>query len=854
MFALTLIAAFAVKFALVAPVPINTDPGTVTAEFPPDKLTTVLEVAALVSVTVQVELPGGVKLPGLHVRLFSTGAAVGGSSDNVAAFDIPFHVALNSAEALALTALGAFAVNVALVAPVPIVIDPGTVTAVFPLDRLTTMLAVAGLVSVTVQVELPGGVNSPGLHATPLRAGTAAGFSVSVAVFDVPFHKAVKSADVLVFTGAVVVAVKVPLVAPVGIVTDPSTLTATFPLDTLTTAVLVAALVRVTVQVELPGGVKVPGLQAKLLSTGTAAGGLSVNVADLEVPFKLAVKSGVTIALTALAALAVKVAPVPPVPIVTDPGTVTAAFPLDRLTTMLAVAGLVSATVHVELPGAVNAPGLQARLLSTGTAAGGLRVNVAVLDVPFQLAINSGVTTALTALAALAVNVTLVAPVPIVTDPGTVTAALPLDRLTTVLPVAALDNVTVQVELPGAVNAPGLHARLLRTGTGGFRVNVAVFDVPLNVAVNTGEVTAPTALAAVAVNVALVAPVPIVTDPGTVTAALPLDRLTTVLPIAAPDSVTVQVELPGAVNAPGLQVRLLSTRTGGLRVSVAVFDVPLNVAVNTGEVTAPTALAAVAVKVALVAPVPIVTDPGTVTAALPLDRLTTVLPIAAPDSVTVQVELPGAVNAPGLQARLLSVGAGGFRVNVAVFDVPLSVAVKTGEVTAPTALAAVAVNVALVAPVPIVTDPGTVTAALPLDRLTTVLPIAAPDSVTVQVELPGAVNAPGLQVRLLNVGAGVGWLIVILVPLPVRPRLLPLPSVAERFESVIDDEVFVVVGDMWKVATPSVPLGTSVVVEVRLMIRQFALLAPVEHENISPDMALTPDDAAIVTELKSVEE
>ena len=89
-----------------------------------------------------------------------------------------------------------------------------------------------------------------------------------------------------------------------------------------------------------------------------------------------------------------------PVPIVTDPGTVTAAFPLDRLTTVLAVAALLSVTVQVEFPGGVNVPGLQARLLSTGTS--GLRVKVAVFDVPFQLAVNSGETTAFTALAALA--------------------------------------------------------------------------------------------------------------------------------------------------------------------------------------------------------------------------------------------------------------------------------------------------------------------------------------------------------------------------------------------------------------------------------------------------------------------
>jgi hypothetical protein len=72
-------------------------------------------------------------------------------------------------------------------------------------------------------------------------------------------------------------------------------------------------------------------------------------------------------------------------------------------------------------------------------------------------------------------------------------------------------------------------------------------------------------------------------------------------------------------------------------------------------------------------------------------------------------------------------------------------------------------------------------------------------------------------------------LMVIEVPLPERPRLLPLPSVAERPESEMDDEVLVVVGDMWKVATATVPLGKSIGGLLKLTIRQFALLAPVEH-------------------------
>jgi hypothetical protein len=97
-------------------------------------------------------------------------------------------------------------------------------------------------------------------------------------------------------------------------------------------------------------------------------------------------------------------------------------------------------------------------------------------------------------------------------------------------------------------------------------------------------------------------------------------------------------------------------------------------------------------------------------------------------------------------------------------------------------------------------------------------------------------------------------LIVMEVPVPERPKLLPVPSVAERPDSEMDDEVLVVVGDMWKAATASVPLGTSTLEELRLMTRQFALLAPAEHESTSPEREVTVELAVMVTELKSVEE
>ena len=61
-----------------------------------------------------------------------------------------------------------------------------------------------------------------------------------------------------------------------------------------------------------------------------------------------------------------------------------------------------------------------------------------------------------------------------------------------------------------------------------------------------------------------------------------------------------------------------------------------------------------------------------------------------------------------------------------------------------------AVNVALFVPVLTVTLPGTVTLALLLDNVTPSGLEAAPVSVIVQSEVPGAFTMAGAQVRLLG--------------------------------------------------------------------------------------------------------
>ena len=71
---------------------------------------------------------------------------------------------------------------------------------------------------------------------------------------------------------------------------------------------------------------------------------------------------------------------------------------------------------------------------------------------------------ALTAAAALAVNVALDAPARIVTEAGTVTAGFPLDRSTFAALEVAFVRLTVQVVFPGGVNVFGVHVRVESTG------------------------------------------------------------------------------------------------------------------------------------------------------------------------------------------------------------------------------------------------------------------------------------------------------------------------------------------------------------------------------------------------------
>jgi len=167
------------------------------------------------------------------------------------------------------------------------------------------------------------------------------------------------------------------------------------------------------------------------------------------------------------------------------------------------------------------------------------------------------------------------------------------------------------------------------------------------------------------------------------------------------------------------------------------------------EVTVP----AVRGNVAVVAPADTVTLVGIVSAALLLDKVTGKALVAALLSVTVQVVVRPDRIVVGAQAIELSCG-GAMADTVKVLEAPPADAVIT-ELRFEAIVPTVAVKVLVVAPAAIGTDRGATMLAFALVMEATKPPTgAAPLSVIVHVELPGALILEGLQLSVLKLTVG----------------------------------------------------------------------------------------------------
>jgi len=267
------------------------------------------------------------------------------------------------------------------------------------------------------------------------------------------------------------------------------------------------------------------------------------------------------------------------------------------------------------------------------------------------------------------------------------------------------------------------------------------------------------------VKLALVAPAAIVTEAGAVTALLLLNRLTVVAVVAAEVSVTVQASVPAPVSDPLLQETALSVAGAcpvPFRLMVAVAALLL---IATDPVNEAAVAGSKLIVNAAVCPgfsvtgklIPESANPVPVTAAA------LIVSAAVPDEVRVTVLLAAVFSArvPNATLVLLTVspGAVAFSASAKVFETPPDVAVSVTvwlEVTA----AAVAVKLALVAPAAIVTEAGTVTALLLLDRVTAVALAAAPVRLNVQPSVPAPASELLVQDTAFRVAA--------VLPLPLQ--------------------------------------------------------------------------------------
>ena len=159
------------------------------------------------------------------------------------------------------------------------------------------------------------------------------------------------------------VAMKVPVPDPAGTVTDAGTVRLVLLLLSATAAppVLAAAL-KVTEQVDVPGVLRVAGVHDRPLTT--VDGGFRVRVAVTEAPFNVPVTVAFWLVLT-LAAVAVKITVLDPAGTVTEAGTVRAVLLLLSVTGVPPLgAAALRVTVQFDVPRDVIERGLHVRELS----------------------------------------------------------------------------------------------------------------------------------------------------------------------------------------------------------------------------------------------------------------------------------------------------------------------------------------------------------------------------------------------------------------------------------------------------------------------------------------------------------
>ena len=247
----------------VAPLAITNPLGTVRFALLPLSETALQPTDGWLRVTVQVLVPPGAIVAGVHVTEAGATPTV---RLTVKLAEPPFAVAVIVADWL-LEILVIEAVNVAELALAGTVTEPGTMRVALVLVKLTVVPVAADLVSVTVQVVWPLAAREAAAHCKEETIGRVA--SVIVAVCEDPFKDAVM-VGVSLAVNCLAVATNVALADPEGTVTD--AWTGRFAeLDARLTVGPLEALT-VTVHVLDAPGDNIDGEHTMLLIVGTETG------------------------------------------------------------------------------------------------------------------------------------------------------------------------------------------------------------------------------------------------------------------------------------------------------------------------------------------------------------------------------------------------------------------------------------------------------------------------------------------------------------------------------------------------------------------------------------------------------
>ena len=489
------------------------------------------------------------------------------------------------------------------------------------------------------------------------------------------------------------------------------------------------------------------GVQVKELKPG-CAGAVRDRDTVCVPPFRPA--DTMTVSFTATAATeAENWTLVWPARTVAPPGTVTFELLDERVMPAFTAAGPVRFTVHVALPAALNAFGVQPSELST-LGAGACNEICVVRVTPLRDAVMfAGWLEAMDP--AVTAKVPLDAPAPIDTEPGVPSTALSSDNRTVSAPEAAFVRFTMQLAVCPLFKLVGLQDRDESEAALVSAIE-AVWVPPFRLALTITASSAGTPVI-VAANCAELCPASTVTEPGVVTFELFSEIATTALVAAAAAKLTVQVEDPAALNAFGEHDRELSTLGAGAAKPIEVERVtPFSTAVIVA--VCPEGMEpAVTLKDALEVPAPIVALPGTFNNALFTLKEIVAPPAEGLSNDTLQLAVWPLFRLPGLQVsderagRAVSVR---FEVCVPPFSVALIVTSSSAGIPATDAA-----NWALLCPARTVTEPGVLTFALPSLIETTAFTAAAAVNDTVQTEVPAALKLVGEQESELNtLGAG----------------------------------------------------------------------------------------------------